>query len=60
MPNIDTRIARLRQAMRRRGLSAYIVPSSDLHLSEYLPARWQGRRSLFERLAPPMRGQALA
>lgn len=42
MSSTDTRIAELRQAMRRRGLSAYIVPSSDPHLSEYLPARWQG------------------
>ncbi|WP_238914761.1 aminopeptidase P family N-terminal domain-containing protein, partial [Achromobacter xylosoxidans] len=46
MSSTDTRIAQLRQAMRRRGLSAYIVPSSDPHLSEYLPARWQGRRWL--------------
>ncbi|WZB74938.1 hypothetical protein WJ972_33015 [Achromobacter insuavis] len=35
MSSTDTRIAQLRQAMRRRGLSAYIVPSSDPHLSEY-------------------------
>src|SRR5690606_33795028 len=44
MPPTDTRIAQLRQAMRRRGLDAYIVPSADPHLSEYLPARWQGRQ----------------
>ena len=46
MSSTDARIALLRQAMSRRGLSAYIVPSSDPHLSEYLPARWQGRRWL--------------
>ncbi len=46
MPSTDARIAQLRQAMSRRGLSAYIVPSSDPHLSEYLPERWQGRRWL--------------
>ena len=46
MSSTDARIAQLRQAMSRRGLSAYIVPSSDPHLSEYLPARWQGRRWL--------------
>ena len=42
----DTRIAQLRQAMRRLGVDACIVPSADPHLSEYLPARWQGRQWL--------------
>ena len=37
------RIARLRAAMQDRGLDAYVVPSSDPHLSEYLPGRWQSR-----------------
>ncbi|MBV8209574.1 MAG: aminopeptidase P family protein [Burkholderiaceae bacterium] len=37
------RIASLRQAMQHHGLAAWIVPSSDPHLSEYLPERWQGR-----------------
>ncbi|ARP95832.1 aminopeptidase P family protein [Bordetella genomosp. 13] len=46
MSSIPTRIADLRQAMRRRGLDACIVPSADPHLSEYLPERWQGRRWL--------------
>ncbi|WP_459617815.1 aminopeptidase P family protein [Bordetella sp. 2513F-2] len=40
---IPYRISLLREAMRRRGLDACIVPSADPHLSEYLPARWQGR-----------------
>jgi len=40
------RIERLRDAMRRRGLQAVLVPSSDPHLSEYLPERWQGRQWL--------------
>ncbi|MCD0503707.1 aminopeptidase P family protein [Bordetella petrii] len=44
--NPSTRIALLRQAMLRRGLHACIVPSADPHLSEYLPARWQGRQWL--------------
>jgi Xaa-Pro aminopeptidase len=43
MSNTDARIAALRQAMAARGLAAYIVPSADPHLSEYLPGRWQGR-----------------
>lgn len=45
-PSIPDRIAALRRAMRRRKLDAYIVPSADPHLSEYLPPRWQGRRWL--------------
>jgi Xaa-Pro aminopeptidase len=37
------RIARLREVMQERGIAAVLVPSSDPHLSEYLPGRWQGR-----------------
>ncbi len=40
---IRTRIAALREAMTRHGVAALIVPSSDPHLSEYLPERWKGR-----------------
>jgi Xaa-Pro aminopeptidase len=40
---IPERVARLRAAMERAGLAAYIVPSADPHLSEYLPERWRGR-----------------
>jgi Xaa-Pro aminopeptidase len=43
---ITDRIASLRGAMQRHGLSAWIVASSDPHLSEYLPPRWQGRQWL--------------
>lgn len=32
MSSTDTRIAQLRQAMRRHGLSAYIVPLSLIHI----------------------------
>ena len=38
------RIARLREVMHQRGVDAVLVPSSDPHLSEYLPGRWQGRQ----------------
>jgi len=38
------RIARLREVMHRQGVAAVLVPSSDPHLSEYLPGRWQGRQ----------------
>jgi Xaa-Pro aminopeptidase len=37
------RLAQLREEMVRRGIDALLVPSSDPHLSEYLPERWQGR-----------------
>ena len=46
LPDAADRIASLRQAMQRHGLAAWIVPSSDPHLSEYLPERWQGRQWL--------------
>ncbi len=42
----DARLAQLRAAMARHGIDACIVPSSDPHLSEYLPHRWQGREWL--------------
>ncbi|MGM9488644.1 aminopeptidase P family protein [Ideonella sp. YS5] len=37
------RIARLREVMAANQVDAVLVPSSDPHLSEYLPGRWQGR-----------------
>lgn len=37
------RLDRIRDVLAARGLDAVLVPSSDPHLSEYLPARWQGR-----------------
>ena len=40
------RIARVRDALTQHGLAAVLVPSSDPHLSEYLPERWQGRQWL--------------
>lgn len=40
------RIERVRDELRRQGLAAVLVPSSDPHLSEYLPERWQGRQWL--------------
>ncbi len=40
------RIEQLQQALRQRALAALVVPSSDPHLSEYLPERWQGRQWL--------------
>ena len=43
---VRERIDNLRRAMARNGLAAVIVPSSDPHLSEYLPDRWKGREWL--------------
>lgn len=40
------RIEALRQAMREHDIQACVVPTSDPHLSEYLPDRWQGREWL--------------
>jgi Xaa-Pro aminopeptidase len=40
------RVAQLRAAMARHGIDAVVVPSSDPHLSEYLPAHWKGREWL--------------
>lgn len=37
------RVERIRDALRAHGADAVVVPSSDPHLSEYLPERWQGR-----------------
>jgi Xaa-Pro aminopeptidase len=43
---IHTRLAAMRSALQQQQLAAYVVPSSDPHLSEYLPARWKGREWL--------------
>ena len=40
------RIASAQSTLTELGLAACLVPSSDPHLSEYLPARWQGREWL--------------
>ncbi len=40
------RLQKLRAAMAEHGIAAVLVPSSDPHLSEYLPQRWKGREWL--------------
>jgi len=40
------RLAQLRAAMARHGIDACVIPSSDPHLSEYLPGYWKGREWL--------------
>lgn len=37
-------IERIRDVLRAERCAAVLVPSSDPHLSEYLPERWQGRQ----------------
>lgn len=41
---IQERLSLLREEMRREHLSAFIFPSADPHMSEYVPARWEGRK----------------
>ncbi|MFF7709450.1 M24 family metallopeptidase [Pseudomonas sp. NPDC007930] len=43
---IPQRLARVREALATAGVDALLVPSADPHLSEYLPAHWQGRQWL--------------
>ena len=43
---IRLRLQRVRDALAAAGVDAVLVPSSDPHLSEYLPERWQGREWL--------------
>ncbi|MEO7243612.1 MAG: aminopeptidase P family N-terminal domain-containing protein, partial [Rubrivivax sp.] len=40
------RVQRVQHELAARGWHALLVPSSDPHLSEYLPERWQGREWL--------------
>ncbi len=40
---IRRRVDALRGAMQAESIAAWLVPSADPHLSEYLPARWQSR-----------------
>jgi Xaa-Pro aminopeptidase len=39
--NHKERLAGIRQQMKEQGLSAYIIPSADPHISEYLPDRYK-------------------
>jgi Xaa-Pro aminopeptidase len=44
--SVRLRLEQVRDAMQRHGIEAVLVPSSDPHLSEYLPERWQARQWL--------------
>lgn len=43
---INERINALRRWMEEHGMSAFIVPSTDPHCGEYIPARWEARQWL--------------
>lgn len=42
--NINQRIEKLRQFMKKRGLTVYIVPTSDFHQSEYVSEYFKARQ----------------
>ena len=44
MPTTNEKIGLLRTAMKAAGANACLIPSSDPHISEYLPAHWAARR----------------
>lgn len=41
--NITARLSALRESMRKNGLNAYIIPSTDAHQSEYVADHWKSR-----------------
>ena len=41
---ISERVDKLRLWMKRKGLSAYIIPSTDAHMSEYVSEHWESRK----------------
>ncbi|MDR2773139.1 MAG: aminopeptidase P family protein [Tannerella sp.] len=40
----NKRLALLRNFMRGKNLQAFVIPSTDAHMSEYIPAYWESRR----------------
>ena len=44
MNRISDRIEALRRFMQTKGISAFIVPSTDPHSGEYVPAHWESRK----------------
>ena len=43
MISVNEKLAALRKKMNKNGVQAYIIPSSDPHMSEYLPEHWEAR-----------------
>ncbi len=46
MDKTKYRLLNLRSFMKREGIEAFIVPSTDPHSGEYVPERWKSRRWL--------------
>ena len=44
--DVTTRLAAVRKEMKKQAIDALIVPTSDPHLSEYLPLHWRSREWL--------------
>lgn len=44
--NVQGNLAALREAMKKHGVSAAIIPQADPHMSEYISNHWQARRML--------------
>ena len=42
--NTQEKITALRKLMASEGIDAYIIPSNDPHMGEYIPAHWQARQ----------------
>ena len=40
---VPERLTLLREQMRRIGIHAYLIPSTDAHQSEYVPTCWERR-----------------
>ena len=41
--SVNKKLSDIRQAMKNKGLDAYIIPSNDVHQSEYVANHWQCR-----------------
>lgn len=44
--DVKDKINKLREKMLEKGMDAYIIPSSDPHMSEYVAPRWESRKWL--------------
>lgn len=40
---VNEKIKMLRESMKKNGVNALVIPSSDPHMSEYLPEHWKAR-----------------
>ena len=46
MTETRARLKALRRLMTQKGVAAYLIPSTDPHQSEYVPAFWERRKWL--------------